>query len=64
MITKKLLKDEGFLESLDKPGYRLQSFTQKDVNNMRIVYHPPPYTDAAETQYYFQFVGMFHIVDK
>ncbi|GBN30546.1 Extracellular matrix protein FRAS1 [Araneus ventricosus] len=56
MITKKLLKEEGFLENLDQPGIRLQSFTQNDIDTLKIVYHPPPYGGASEKQFMFQFV--------
>ncbi|GFY74626.1 extracellular matrix protein FRAS1 [Trichonephila inaurata madagascariensis] len=56
MITKKLLKEEGFLENFDQPGIRLQSFTQNDIDNLKIVYHPPPYGGASEKQFMFQFV--------
>ncbi|KFM66219.1 Extracellular matrix protein FRAS1, partial [Stegodyphus mimosarum] len=56
MITKKLLKEEGFLENLDKPGIRLQSFTQRDVDEMKIVYHSPPYGEPNEKQFTFQFI--------
>ncbi|KAF8770774.1 Extracellular matrix protein FRAS1 like protein [Argiope bruennichi] len=57
MITRKLLKEEGFLENLDQPGIRLQSFTQNDIDTLKIVYHPPPYGGASEKQFMFQFVG-------
>lgn len=57
MITKKLAKEEGFLDNLDKPGYRIHSFTQKDINNLKIVYHPPPYLETSETNYVFQFIS-------
>ncbi|GFY26068.1 extracellular matrix protein FRAS1 [Trichonephila clavipes] len=56
MITKKLLKEEGFLENSDQPGIRLQSFTQNDIDNLKIVYHPPPYGGTSEKQFMFQFV--------
>ncbi|GIY35545.1 extracellular matrix protein FRAS1 [Caerostris darwini] len=56
MITKKLLKEEGFLENLNQPGVKLQSFTQNDVDSMKIVYHPPAYGGTAEKQFVFQFV--------
>ncbi|XP_055951488.1 extracellular matrix organizing protein FRAS1-like [Argiope bruennichi] len=56
MITRKLLKEEGFLENLDQPGIRLQSFTQNDIDTLKIVYHPPPYGGASEKQFMFQFV--------
>ncbi|XP_054717496.1 extracellular matrix organizing protein FRAS1-like [Uloborus diversus] len=55
VIIRKLLKDEGVLENLDNPGHQLQSFTQQDVDKMKIVYHPPPYLDSIETQFIFQF---------
>lgn len=56
-ITKKLAKEEGFLENLDKPGYRIHSFTQRDINDLKIIYHPPPYLEASETNYVFQFIS-------
>ncbi|KAG8187463.1 hypothetical protein JTE90_009532 [Oedothorax gibbosus] len=56
MIAKKLLKEEGILENLDQPGLMLQSFTQSDINNLKIVYHPPPYAGSSEKQFLFQFV--------
>ncbi|GFS77940.1 extracellular matrix protein FRAS1 [Nephila pilipes] len=56
MITKKLLKEEGFLENFDQPGTRLQSFTQNDIDNLKIVYHPPAYGGVSEKQFMFQFV--------
>lgn len=59
MITKKLLKEEGFLENLDQPGIRLQSFTQNDIDTLKIIYHPPSYAGATEKQFMFQFVGLF-----
>lgn len=56
-ITKKLAKEEGFLENLDKPGYKIHSFTQKDINDLKIIYHPPPYVETTETNYVFQFIS-------
>ncbi|XP_071043236.1 extracellular matrix organizing protein FRAS1 [Parasteatoda tepidariorum] len=56
MITKKLLNSEGTLENTDKPGERIQSFTQKDINDLKIVYHPPPLVASSEKEFTFKFV--------
>lgn len=57
MITKKLLNSEGTLENTDKPGERVQSFTQKDIDDLKVAYHPPPLVASSEKEFVFKFVG-------
>ena len=52
------MKNEGHLENLDNPGQKISSFTQQSINNMKIIYHPPPFGGASEEHFNFTFIGL------
>lgn len=59
-ITRALGHHDGFVEHMERPTQAVNSFTQDDVNNNRIIYRPPELEFGyKEREVFFYFTGTF-----